>query len=72
MSAGDAAAQGPALTDQVGLADELVEVSGPHPRRERLALGRWPEQGLGTGARGIAPGGHEPMVSPRRCGGTAR
>jgi hypothetical protein len=65
MAAGDAAPKRAALSDEMLLADELVEAPRPHPRRERLLLGRWLEQRLGLGAgqsgRG-APGGHGPMV----------
>ena len=52
-----------ALADEVLLADELVEVARAHPRGERLALGRWLEEGFGSGA-GRSPGGwHGPMVA---------
>ena len=57
------ATERPALADEVGLADELVEVARAHARGERLPLGRWPEQGFGAGARWCAPGGHGPMVA---------
>jgi hypothetical protein len=50
MAAGETAPQRPALTDEVVLADELVEAARSHPRGQRLALGRWLEQRLGTGA----------------------
>ena len=63
MAAGDGAAERAALADEVGLADELVEVARAHPRGERLPLGRWPEQGFGAGAGWCAPGGHGPMVA---------
>ena len=53
MAAGDGAAERAALADEVLLADELVERPRAHPRGERLALGRWPEQGLGAGAAGV-------------------
>ena len=56
VAAGDAAAERPALADEVVLADELVEVARAHPRGERLALGRWLEERLGPGS-GRAPGG---------------
>lgn len=51
MSAGDAAAERSALADEMLLADELVERPRPHPRRERLLLGRRLEERLGPGAR---------------------
>ena len=65
MAALDAAAERAPLADEVLLADELVERARPHPGGERLALGRGLEQGFGPGA-GDAPGGHGPMVGPRR------
>jgi hypothetical protein len=52
MAAGDRPAERSALADEVLLADELVEASRPHPRRERLALGRWVEERLGLRASG--------------------
>ena len=63
VAAGDGAAERSALTDEVRLADELVEVARAHARRERLPLGRGPEQGLGAGAACLGPGGHGPMVA---------
>ena len=63
VAAGDAPAERPALADEVLLADELVEVARPHPGGERLALGRWLEEGLGSGAR--RRGGHAPSLVPR-------
>jgi hypothetical protein len=48
VAAGDAAAEWAALADEVGLADELVEASWPHPGRERLPFGRGLEEGLGS------------------------
>jgi hypothetical protein len=66
VAAGDAAAQGPALADEVLLPDELLEAARAHPRRERLALGRWLEERLGSGAGG-SPRWHGRMVAlPRR------
>ncbi len=70
VPAGDAAAERPALADEVGLPDELLEVARAHARGERLSLGRWLEERLGTGAPG--PGsrrGHARMV--RRPTGAA-
>jgi hypothetical protein len=69
MAAGDGPAERTTLTDEVLLADELVERSGAHPRRERLLLGRRLEQRLGAGAGrsgGGAPGGHAAMVGDAR------
>ena len=63
MAAGDAPAQRAALADEVLLPDELLEVPWAHPGRERLALGRWLEERLGSGAR-YSPGGHGRMVAP--------
>ena len=47
------AAERAAFADEVPLADELVERARSHPRGERLALGRWLEEGLGSGAAGV-------------------
>ena len=47
---------GPRLADEVLLADELLERARSHPRGERLALGRWLEQGFGAGAADGADG----------------
>jgi hypothetical protein len=73
MPAGDRTAERPALTDEVLLADELLEVARPHPGGERLLLGRRLEKRLGFGAgrsgRG-APGWHEPDGT--RLGGPGR
>ncbi len=66
VAAGDAPAERAALADEVGLADELVEGPGSHPRGERLSLGRWLEQRLGTRALGSTGGGHGPMVARAR------
>ena len=49
MAAGDAAAERAALADEVFLADELLERSRPHPCGQRLTLGRWLEEGFGSG-----------------------
>ena len=68
VAAGDAPAQGPALADEVVLADELVEAARPHPRGERLTLGRWLEEGLGTGTDRAPGSGHVPMVARWACG----
>lgn len=67
MAAGDPAAKRPALSDEVGLTDELVERAWPHPRSERLALGRRLEQGFRSGTHGTSGGGHgRSMVARRR------
>ena len=58
MAAGDAAAQRSALADEVGLADELVEVARAHPGGQRLPLGRWLEERFGAGALGSSRGRH--------------
>ena len=63
MPAGDAPAERTALADEVLLADELVEVARAHPGGERLALGRWLEQGLGSGAGRSTGGWHDRMVA---------
>ena len=57
MAPGEAPAERTLLADEVLLADELVEVPGAHPSRERLAFGRGLEQRLGSGA-GRATGWH--------------
>ena len=62
MATGDAPAQGPTLTDEVALPDELVEVPRPHPGGQRLALGRGLEERLGLGALERSTG-HAPMVA---------
>ena len=59
MAAGDGAAQRSALAEQVLLADDLVECPRAHPGRERLAVGRRLEDGVGSSAAG-APDGHGP------------
>ena len=71
MAAGDAAAERAALADEVVLADELVEVARAHPGGERLPLGRWLEEGLGSGA-GRAPGGGMPAMVARGRGRAPR
>ena len=68
MAAGDAAAERAALADEVFLADELLERSRPHPGGKRLTLGRWLEEGFGSGARGTSCGWHLAMVARRRAG----
>ena len=50
VAAGDAPAERAAFADEVRLPDELVEVPRTHARGERLALGRWLEEGFGSGA----------------------
>jgi hypothetical protein len=75
MTAGDAAPERAPLANEVLLADELVEASGTHPRREWLLLGRRLEHRLrssaGQSGRG-APGGHGPMVRGHGPGGCRR
>src|SRR6187200_550046 len=63
MAARDRSPQRATLPDEVLLADELVEVARPHPRRQWLALGRWLEERLGPGA-GWSPRWHGRMVAP--------
>ena len=58
VAARDAPAERAALADEVRLPDELVEVPGAHARRQRLPLGRWLEEGFGTGAGGSPRGWH--------------
>jgi hypothetical protein len=53
MAAIERSTERTALTDQVLLADELVERARPHPRRERLRSWRRLEQGLGLRATGL-------------------
>jgi hypothetical protein len=50
MATGDTPAERAALPDEMVLADELAEVARAHPGGERLALGRRPEERLGSGA----------------------
>jgi hypothetical protein len=57
MAAGDAAPKRAALSDEMLLADELVEARRPHPRREGLLLGRRLEERLRTSASGLRPCG---------------
>ncbi len=65
MAAGDAPAERAALSNEMVLPDELIEVAWPHPGRERLTLGRRLEERFGSGA-GEPPGrGHSRMVA--RC-----
>ena len=70
MAPGDAPPERSALTDEVLLAHELRERAWSHPRGERLALGRWLEEGFGTGA-GLRPGGRHRWQSTRVKTGTA-
>ena len=56
VAAGDAPPERAALADEVLLADELVEGPRTHPGRQRLPLGRWLEEGFGSGA-GRSPRG---------------
>ncbi len=63
VTAGDAPAERAALADEVGLADELVEVSWPHPGCERLPFGRRLEEGLGSCADRPPRRGHGWMVA---------
>ena len=66
MPAGNASSERTALTDQVLLPDELVEVAWPHPGREWLLGGGWLEQRLGSGALGPPGGRHGRMVARQR------
>ncbi len=63
MAAGHAAAERPALADEVLLADELGEGARAHPGRQRLALGRWLEERFGSGTDGPSGGWHDRMVA---------
>jgi hypothetical protein len=56
VTSGDAAPERAALADEVLLPDELGEVAGAHPGRERLLLGRRLEEGLRAGAACFGPG----------------
>jgi hypothetical protein len=58
VAPGDAPAQRPALADEVLLPDELLETPWAHAGSQRLPLGRWPEQGLGSGALHTRLTGH--------------
>ena len=68
MAAGDAPPQRPAFADEVVLADELIEAPRTHPGGQRLALGRWLEERLVTGADGTAGSGHVPPMVARWMG----
>ena len=50
MAAGDAATERATLADEMLLAHELRQRPWPHPRGQRLPLGRWLEERLGSGA----------------------
>lgn len=68
MSSGDAATERPSLADEMCLADEFGQLARPHPCGQGLPLGRWLEEGLGSGA-GRPPGGwHGGMVARPRPG----
>ena len=70
MAAGDAPAQGPAIPDEMRLADELLEIPRAHAGGQRLPLGRWLEEGFGSGALGSPRGRHGPaMVRARGASG---
>ena len=56
---------GPRSPTRCVLADELVQAARPHPGGQRLALGRWLEERLGSGADGTAGGGHVPPMVAR-------
>ncbi len=59
MAAGGRAPERPVLADEVLLADELREVARPHPRRQRLLLGRRSEdRGLAVRTAGRSARGH--------------
>ena len=67
VAAGDAAAERSALADEVVLADELRRGPRAHARGERLAFGRWLEEGLGACALvGRRAGGMPAMVARAR------
>ena len=70
MSAGDASAQRSSLTDEMLLADELLEVPRAHAGSQWLTFGRWLEEGLGSCAGEPSGGWHGPMVAPRWASGT--
>ena len=63
MAARNAPTKWTLLSDEMLLADELVEVARAHPGREWLALRRWLEERFGSSADDPAGGGHEPMVA---------
>ena len=50
MATGQAAAERTVVTDEVLLADELLQVPGSHPGREGLPFRRWLEERLRTRA----------------------
>ena len=56
VAAGDASAQWPAFSDEVGLPHELVEVPRSHARRKGLPFRWWLKQGLGSGSGRTAGG----------------
>ena len=64
MPAGDAPPERPALTDEVLLPDELVQVAWAHPGRQRLSLGGRLEERFGSGTKASPGGWHAPMVAP--------
>ena len=72
MATGDAPPQRTALADELLLAHELVQRPRPHPRGQRLGLGRWLEQRLWAGAGGTTGSGHDPPMVARWAAATAR
>ena len=65
VAARDAAAERSALTDEVLLADELVERARTHAGGEWLLLGRRLEEWLGSSATGLRPYGRHVAKSTR-------
>ena len=71
MTTRNGPAQRAALSDEVSLADELLERSRAHPGGQRLALRRRSEEGFWTGsseARTGPTGGHDRQSTRRRVG----
>jgi hypothetical protein len=58
VTASDAASERAAFADEMLLADELLERPRAHAGGQRLALGRWLEEGFGSGALGSLGGRH--------------
>ena len=67
MAALDAAAQRPAIPDEVDLALEFGERAWAHPGGQRLAFGRGLEERLGSCAPGSFGGRHLAMVARPRA-----
>ena len=68
MATGDAATEGSAFSDEMGLPDEFLEVARTHAGGEGLPLRRWMEERLGLGAGRATGGGHARMVARRAPG----